>query len=38
LVGGRLILHGRYVCKARTPDCPQCIIRNLCQFKLKTPT
>jgi len=26
-----LILHGRYVCKARKPDCPQCIIRDLCE-------
>ena len=25
-----LILHGRYVCKARRPDCPDCIIRDLC--------
>ena len=32
-----LILHGRYVCKARKPDCPQCIIRDLCRFKDKTP-
>ncbi len=31
-----LILHGRYVCKARKPDCPQCIIRDLCRFKDKT--
>ncbi|MDR7067529.1 endonuclease-3 [Pseudoxanthomonas japonensis] len=31
-----LILHGRYVCKARTPDCPQCVIRDLCRFKEKT--
>jgi endonuclease III len=31
-----LILHGRYVCKARSPDCPNCIIRDLCQFKDKT--
>jgi len=31
-----LILHGRYVCKARTPDCPACPIRDLCEFKLKT--
>lgn len=31
-----LILHGRYVCKARKPDCPQCMIRDLCQFKDKT--
>jgi endonuclease III len=32
-----LILHGRYVCKARRPACPDCIIRDLCQFDLKTP-
>jgi endonuclease III len=32
-----LILHGRYVCKARKPDCPQCAIRDLCRFKDKTP-
>ena len=32
-----LILHGRYVCKARTPDCPKCVIRDLCRFKPKTP-
>ena len=31
-----LILHGRYVCKARKPDCPQCIIRDLCAYKHKT--
>ncbi len=31
-----LILHGRYVCKARKPDCPQCVIRDLCHFKEKT--
>jgi len=31
-----LILHGRYVCKARKPDCPRCVIRNLCRFKGKT--
>ncbi|MFT4256017.1 MAG: endonuclease III [Pseudoxanthomonas sp.] len=31
-----LILHGRYVCKARKPDCPQCVIRDLCLFKQKT--
>jgi endonuclease-3 len=31
-----LILHGRYVCKARMPDCPQCIIRDLCEFRHKT--
>ncbi|MBT2766493.1 endonuclease III [Stenotrophomonas sp. ISL-67] len=31
-----LILHGRYVCKARKPDCPQCVVRDLCRFKQKT--
>lgn len=31
-----LILHGRYVCKARKPDCPGCIVSNLCCFKAKT--
>ncbi len=31
-----LILHGRYVCKARKPDCPNCVIRDLCRFKDKT--
>ena len=31
-----LILHGRYVCKARKPACEQCIIRDLCEFKKKT--
>jgi endonuclease-3 len=31
-----LILHGRYVCKARKPDCPGCIIRDLCGYKGKT--
>lgn len=31
-----LILHGRYVCIARTPKCPQCIIRDLCEYKHKT--
>ena len=31
-----LILHGRYVCKARKPACPQCVIRDLCGFKTKT--
>ncbi|HZV39024.1 MAG TPA: endonuclease III [Pseudoxanthomonas sp.] len=31
-----LILHGRYVCKARKPDCPHCAIRDLCKFKDKT--
>lgn len=30
-----LILHGRYVCKARTPDCANCIVADLCGFKDK---
>jgi endonuclease-3 len=30
-----LILHGRYVCKARLPECPRCAIRDLCEFKGK---
>lgn len=32
-----LILHGRYVCKARKPDCPLCEIADLCEFRNKTP-
>ncbi|HVJ38029.1 MAG TPA: endonuclease III [Stenotrophomonas sp.] len=32
-----LILHGRYVCKARKPDCPRCVIRDLCRYPDKTP-
>ena len=31
-----LILHGRYVCKARKPECPTCVIADLCTFKPKT--
>lgn len=31
-----LILHGRYVCKARAPDCAACVVRDICQFKEKT--
>ena len=31
-----LILHGRYVCKARKPDCPNCVVADLCKFKGKT--
>ena len=31
-----LILHGRYVCKARKPDCPGCSIRDLCAYRGKT--
>jgi len=32
-----LILHGRYVCIARKPKCPECVIRDLCEYKAKTP-
>jgi endonuclease-3 len=32
-----LILHGRYVCKARKPECWRCLIADLCLFKPKTP-
>jgi len=32
-----LILHGRYVCKARRPDCATCIIAELCEYRHKTP-
>ena len=32
-----LLLHGRYVCKARVPDCPRCIVRDLCHYPEKTP-
>ena len=31
-----LILHGRYVCVARTPRCPACVIRDLCEYPAKT--
>jgi len=31
-----LILHGRYICKARTPDCPKCIVSDICLYKDKT--
>ncbi len=31
-----LILHGRYICKARKPDCPGCPVRDLCAYKDKT--
>ena len=33
-----MILHGRYVCKARKPDCPACGIRELCDYRSKTPS
>jgi endonuclease-3 len=32
-----LLLHGRYVCVARTPKCPSCLIRDLCEYPDKTP-
>lgn len=32
-----LILHGRYTCKARKPNCPECIVQDLCSFTNKTP-
>jgi endonuclease-3 len=32
-----LILHGRYVCKARKPECPRCLIVDLCEYRDKTP-
>lgn len=31
-----LVLHGRYICTARSPKCPGCIINDLCRFKEKT--
>jgi endonuclease-3 len=31
-----LILHGRYVCKARKPDCPVCVVADLCRYRAKT--
>lgn len=31
-----LILHGRYTCKARTPQCPTCVILDLCEYRAKT--
>lgn len=32
-----LLLHGRYVCTARLPACPKCIIRDICEYREKTP-
>jgi adenine-specific DNA glycosylase len=32
-----LILHGRYVCIARKPACPRCVLRDLCEYRDKTP-
>lgn len=31
-----LILHGRYTCLARRPDCPRCVIRDICLYRAKT--
>jgi len=31
-----LILHGRYTCKARKPECPECVINDLCEFRGKS--
>ncbi|MDE0943152.1 MAG: endonuclease III [Alphaproteobacteria bacterium] len=31
-----LILHGRYICKARKPDCPTCPVNDVCSYKAKT--
>jgi endonuclease-3 len=31
-----LILHGRYTCKARKPECPGCVVNDVCKFKGKT--
>jgi endonuclease III len=31
-----LILHGRYVCTARKPACPRCLLRDLCEYRAKT--
>lgn len=33
-----LILHGRYICKARTPECWRCPVADLCRYKPKTPS
>jgi len=32
-----LILHGRYICTARKPDCPTCYVADLCSYRAKTP-
>ena len=32
-----VLLHGRYVCKARTPECYRCVIADLCRYRPKTP-
>lgn len=33
-----LILHGRYICQARKPLCPRCLIADLCEYRAKTPS
>lgn len=33
-----LILHGRYICKSRKPDCSNCVIKNICEYNNKTIT
>src|SRR5205807_7484944 len=33
-----LILHGRYVCQARKPDCPNCVVADICRYGAKTGT
>lgn len=35
-ISNLLILHGRYVCTARKPNCPECVIKDLCEYKDKT--
>jgi endonuclease-3 len=32
-----LLLHGRYICKARKPECPRCPVVDLCEYRAKTP-
>jgi endonuclease III len=36
-IGRRLVLHGRYVCTARAPDCPACPLNELCPARLASP-
>jgi endonuclease-3 len=31
-----LVLHGRYICVARRPKCPECVVRDLCRYPMKT--
>jgi endonuclease-3 len=35
-ISNLLVLHGRYVCKARKPDCTHCVLTDLCKFTPKT--